>query len=313
MHCINYVLTESNTYSTKCVTPIYNKKAIYMKITALIENRKSDNHNDLETEHGLSLYIEHNNHKILFDTGASDAFGRNAATLGIDLARVNIAVLSHHHYDHGGGLPCFLKINPYAPVYLGRRPSGELWFKAFAGMKKKYIGLESDLFTKELNRFVFINKMMVEISPDIFMITNICRKYPRPKGNRKLQLKNRDRWKEDNFEHEIIIVLKDKDELVVLTGCAHSGILNMVQTVTENFPDTPIKAVIGGFHLAGIPIASLLPETREEIESIGNLMLKYPVKKVYTGHCTGMKGYGILKNVMGKTLEYISTGTSIYL
>jgi 7,8-dihydropterin-6-yl-methyl-4-(beta-D-ribofuranosyl)aminobenzene 5'-phosphate synthase len=107
--------------------------------------------------------------------------------------------------------------------------------------------------------------------------------------------------------------MKQDEQLVILTGCAHSGILNMVETVVTRFPDIPIKAVVGGFHLAGIPIPSLLPETESEIKAIATELLTYPIETVYTGHCTGMKAYGILKGVMGERLEYLDTGRSILL
>lgn len=283
-----------------------------MKITALIENREPDNRNDLETEHGLSLHIEHNGRNILFDTGASESFWHNAEKLGINLKQIDLTILSHHHYDHGGGLPFFLETNLQSRVYLGRRPSGDPLFKGLGGVMKKYIGLDPKLFEKYPDRFLFLNHM-AEIASDLFVITEICNRYPRPKGNSKLMVEKDGTMQPDTFDHEVVTVIKDRGELVIITGCAHSGILNMVETVIRNFPDTPIKAVVGGFHLAGIPIEHLMPESRDEIEKIAAQMLKYPIRKVYTGHCTGMKAYEILKSVMGDKLEYIKTGTSITL
>lgn len=283
-----------------------------MKITALIENRKSDNHSDLEVEHGLSLHIEYSSHNILFDTGCSEAFARNAEKLGVNLKLVDMAILSHHHYDHGGGFNFFLEHNDKSKVYLGKRPHGDALFKDLGGMMEKYIGLDKTLFDKYTDRFLFINGL-AEISHDIFVLTDICNKYPRPKGNSKLMVKTDSGLEPDRFEHEIIVVIKENGKLIVLTGCAHSGILNMVETVVRNFPNTPIKAVIGGFHLPGIPVEALLPETPEEIAAVASQMMKYPIEKVYTGHCTGMIAYEMLKKVMGHKLEYISTGTSIEL
>ncbi|SLM30756.1 Beta-lactamase domain protein [Desulfamplus magnetovallimortis] len=281
-----------------------------MNITALIENCITDNREDLEKEHGLSLYIDYNNLKILFDAGASDAFERNAIKLGVDLEKVDMAILSHQHYDHGGGLSRFLEINSKASVHLCRQMKGNTYFKSLGGLINKYIGLDKKIFVKHPNRFVFVNGT-AEVSKNVFIITEICRKYPQPKGNSKLLVCENGNWLPDPFDHELIVVIKEEKELVILTGCAHNGILNMVETVVRQFPDMPIKAIIGGFHLAGIPVPQLLPETIEEIRAIASDLLKYPVKTVYTGHCTGMKAYGILKEVMGNKLEYLDTGKTI--
>ena len=88
-----------------------------MKITTLIENTSA---RGLPTEHGLSLFVETAEHKFLFDMGQTDLFARNAETLGIALSKVDFAVLSHGHYDHGGGLNTFLALNDHAPVYMSR-------------------------------------------------------------------------------------------------------------------------------------------------------------------------------------------------
>ena len=90
--------------------------------TALIENTSA---RGLPTEHGLSLFVETAEHKFLFDMGQTDLFARNAETLGIDLSKVDFAVLSHGHYDHGGGLPAFLAVNPTAAVYLQASAAGD--------------------------------------------------------------------------------------------------------------------------------------------------------------------------------------------
>lgn len=89
-----------------------------MNLTVLTENTTLTP--SLIAEHGLSLYIETGKEKILFDMGQSDAFARNAEKLGIDLGAVTLAVISHGHFDHGGGLKWFLEINQTAPVYLSK-------------------------------------------------------------------------------------------------------------------------------------------------------------------------------------------------
>ena len=109
-----------------------------MKITALLEN--TTHRTDMKTEHGLSLYIESENLNILFDMGQSANFAENAQKLGIDLSKADIAILSHGHYDHGGGLSEFLKSNDHAPVFIHR----DAFLPHYNGTEK-YIGLDSSL------------------------------------------------------------------------------------------------------------------------------------------------------------------------
>ena len=123
-----------------------------MKITALIENTTNDNY--YETEHGLSLYIETAKHNILFDMGQTDMFLRNAHKLGINLADVDVSILSHGHYDHGGGLEKFLDINKKACVYLSQYA-----FEPHYNGTKKYIGLDTAL--KNDDRLIFTEDMII--------------------------------------------------------------------------------------------------------------------------------------------------------
>ena len=121
-----------------------------MKITALIENTSA---RGLPTEHGLSLFVETAEHKFLFDMGQTDLFARNAETLGIALSKVDFAVLSHGHYDHGGGLNTFLALNDHAPVYMSRYA-----FEPHYNGTEKNIGLDQGL--KSSNRLVLVDEDM---------------------------------------------------------------------------------------------------------------------------------------------------------
>ena len=109
-----------------------------MEITVLLENTTTKE--GMETEHGLSLYIKSQGMNILFDMGQTDMFLRNAEKLGIDIADADIAILSHGHYDHGGGLCTFLERNKKAPVYINRNA----FIPHFNGTEK-YIGLDKAL------------------------------------------------------------------------------------------------------------------------------------------------------------------------
>jgi 7,8-dihydropterin-6-yl-methyl-4-(beta-D-ribofuranosyl)aminobenzene 5'-phosphate synthase len=286
--------------------PIKEKSMI---ITCLTENACPTDRKDLIAEKGLSLHIQHEDRSILFDTGVKGAIIDNAENLGVDLSSVDMAVISHHHYDHGGGLPLFLEANSKAPIYLKSRRDEKYYFR-FLGIFKHYVGLDDRLFAKYSGRFVFVDQF-TEISPGVFIITDIGTSHPLPGGNRLLFSKKGDTWKLDDFEHELILVIQEKDGLVVFTGCAHRGILNMLDTVVRKFGGIPIKSVIGGFHQILLPVFDTMAASETEEERLGESILSYSADKVYTGHCTGQKAYRILKRVMGDELSYIGTGSVI--
>ena len=280
-----------------------------MKVTVLLENNSLEDRRDLSAEHGLSLHIQHNGKQILFDSGATEAFSRNAKRLGVDIQDVDMAVISHHHFDHGGGLVHFLETNAKAKVYLRRNEAGDCYFRAF-GILNKYIDLDKSLFHKYADRFEFVDES-TETSPDVFILTEIGKPYPQPKGNRYLFVKKENTRSLDSFEHELVMVIREGEGLVVFTGCSHRGILNMVDAVSTQCDGLPIQAVFGGFHLIGLPILNLMAGSKREVEGIGREMLRYPIDRAYTGHCTGAKAYRVLKGIMGDKLEYLPTGSSV--
>ena len=279
-----------------------------MKVTTLIENTRASGMEHLRAEHGLSLYIEHGERRILFDTGASGAFADNAARLGVDIEAVDIAVISHHHYDHGGGLRRFLQINQRASIYLRSPPAGDCHLKLL--WMDRYIGLDQALLREHAHRFIFVTGRTA-IEPDAIVLTDVGRSYPLPRSNRNLFLAIDGNLILDDFAHELVLVLMEHDGLVVFTGCSHQGILNMVEAVTQAFAGSPLKAVFGGFHLVILPTLNFMAGSREEVRGIGTQMLEYPLECVYTGHCTGSHAFQVLKGAMGKKLEYIATGRNV--
>jgi 7,8-dihydropterin-6-yl-methyl-4-(beta-D-ribofuranosyl)aminobenzene 5'-phosphate synthase len=282
-----------------------------MKVTSLIENQNSAERPELQAEFGLSLHVEHNGTRILFDTGTSGAFARNAGPLGIDLQAVDLAVLSHHHFDHGGGLAAFLEQNSSAVVYLKRPPGGAPHARVL-GLISKYVGIDHALLERHADRFAFVDRFG-EVAPGVFVIPDIDRTFPLPEGNRFLYLKTNEGWQRDRFEHELVLAVKDADGMVIFTGCSHSGILNMIKTVEDRFPGVPIKAVVGGFHLIGMSPFKFRPSRKRRITDLGQDLLAYPKARYFTGHCTGQKGFRVLKEVMAERLEPINTGAVLSL
>jgi 7,8-dihydropterin-6-yl-methyl-4-(beta-D-ribofuranosyl)aminobenzene 5'-phosphate synthase len=277
-----------------------------MEVVSLIENSGLPNRKDLRTEHGLSLFIRLEDQQILFDTGISGSFHLNAQKLGVRVSDVTSAVVSHHHFDHGGGLATFLEANDRARVYL-RNSSTEQFYLNLFGLLNRRVGLDETLFSRHPQRFVPISQFS-EITPGMFILTKINKRHVMPKGNRHLFVGAGPSKRLDDFEHELILVIRQSTGLVVFTGCSHHGILNMLEAVLEHFPSQPIKAVFGGFHLIDLPLINTMAGNKADIEELGKAMLKYPIEKVYTGHCTGLRAYRILKDVLGAKLQYFATG-----
>lgn len=274
-----------------------------MILTALVDNSRLENRTDLIVERGLSLYVNTMGKQILFDTGSSKAFCDNAAALNIKIQDVDAAVISHRHHDHCNGMTHFLDRNSMAQVYFRECEEKDYCFKAF-GFKSN-VGIDKDLLVTAKKQLSFINKT-TEIFPNVFLITNLSSRYKQPKGNKYLYADSGQGFTHDTFDHELLMVIKESDGLIVFTGCAHSGVLNMVETAVELFPNTRIKAVVGGFHLVGLPLFNSIGGSKEDIEAIGKSLLTYPIDKLYTGHCTGMKAFG-------KKLEHFPTGRSVVI
>ena len=111
----------------------------------------------------------------------------------------------------------------------------------------------------------------------------------------------------DDFRHELVMAITENGQNTIFTGCAHSGILNMVRTVQEKMPDTPVHAVVGGFHLLNTATKAL-GEAPETVRQLAEELDKTGVDKILTGHCTGTEGFELLKEVLGDKIETLSTG-----
>ena len=282
-----------------------------MRITTLIDNRPSPDDPRLVAEWGLSLCVEVNGRHILVDMGASDAFARNAERLSVDISAMDAAIVSHHHCDHGGGLRRFLELNDHADICLGATPDGEPTVRLL-GFVNKSIGLDQALVARHAHRFRFVSQR-TEVLPGVFVLPGSGGQHARPAGNRHLYLKRGGDFVHDDFRHEIVVAIRERDALVILTACSHNGLLNMVETVQTEFPGVPVKAVIGGFHLAGLPPFGGMSESARVVEEMGQAVLDCGIETTYTGHCTGKKAFEVLRETMGDRVQEIYTGRRIDL
>ncbi|WP_125152370.1 MBL fold metallo-hydrolase [Clostridium rectalis] len=278
-----------------------------MKIISLMDNLKG-NYNNLYNEHGLSLYIEKDNKKILFDTGRSDKFIYNASILGVSLKDIDAVIISHGHCDHGGGLNSFLKLNSKAKIYIKRECLKEYYFKV--GLFRNNISISKKVFQEYSDRIIYIDNL-TQILNGVYIITDIQKYYDIPRGNKYLKVKEKGKLIQDDFNHELIMVIKEKSKACVFTGCSHNGVINMVRTVKENFRQVEIKVLIGGFHLVKLPAINFYFSFEKSIIYIINMIIDQEIEKIYTAHCTGEKSYKRFKSILKDKIEYIKLGEEI--
>ena len=269
-----------------------------MIIKVLVENTSISK--DYGSEHGLSLYIETKNRKILFDVGASELFLVNAKKLGVNIADINFLVISHGHHDHGGGLKAFFKENTKAEVFM-HHLAFDKHYSMHPNDKLDFIGIDEGL---KQNKQIVLTSDRFFISKGIQVFSNVVKKEPRPKSNRGLLIERNGQMTDDTFAHEQNLVIEEDGKTLLVTGCAHNGIINILKhfrALKGRMPDY----VVGGFHLSS---RSGRNEDSDTIDRIGNYLMSTNAK-YYTCHCTGIEPYKRLKSVMGDNIDYLSAGS----
>ena len=273
-----------------------------IKIVVLLENTKESP--NLKCKHGLSLYAETETHKILFDMGPNALFLKNAEALGVDIADVDIAVISHGHVDHCGGLKYFLRKNKKAKIYI-RPQAAEKHYVKVLGMPF-YAGIDRSLLSS--NRFVFTDDIYA-VDDELTLFSSATGRFPLPKSDGNLFVKRNGKIIADDFCHEQNLIIASGGSRVLFCGCAHAGIVNIVsraKTLTGAAP----TAVIGGMHLYE-PMKKRY-ESDEYIASVAAALAKNE-STYYACHCTGKKAYEKMKPCLLDRLAYLRTGYEIRL
>lgn len=271
-----------------------------MKIVTLLENETNDKR--LSAAHGLSLYIETDTKKILFDLGPNNFYMKNAKKLGIDLSKVDILVISHGHYDHGTGIKKFLKYNKKAQVFVSKR----IFEEHVKSRKKQYIDI--GIGKKIQNeRITYIHREEREIAPGIYLCDNV--EYVKQTiSDEGLMIYENGKYIDDYFHHEIYLVIQEDEQTVLFTGCSHKGIENIVDTLEEDIGDE-FTHIFGGLHFSHYDSFNIL-QTDYLIE-LGTKLLNNGRTNVYAGHCTGADAFFELKKQMKDNLHRIMTGSIV--
>ncbi len=276
-----------------------------MKIVNLIENTAGTE--GCAFAHGLSFYIETKKHKLLLDLGPSGQTLDNASKLGIDVSQVDTMILSHGHYDHSGGILPFAAVNPGARILMQRTAIQDYYAddgENAEGDRFRYIGIDKKIPSLAQVRFVDGD---VRIDEELELFTLKHKKFEIPFTNKRLLLRTVDGFERDTFVHEQYLVVSCDGRRILVSGCAHNGILNILDAFSEKYGGAP-DMVVSGFHL--MKKTPYSDAQREEIEETARKLSEYPTRFV-TCHCTGEEAYAIMKEILGEQLWYVHSGEEI--
>ncbi|OQB51207.1 MAG: ribonuclease Z [Firmicutes bacterium ADurb.Bin146] len=271
-----------------------------MIIKTLVEDTTSKN--NLRSEHGLSLYIETSGKKILFDSGTSGLFMENAIKMGIDISKIDYAIISHGHNDHGGGLERFFEANSKAEVFIHESAFDKHYSLRNGSMV--YIGLDEKLRKNE--RIVYV-KGRFFICKGIELFSDAKTTMPLPVANSNLYTEYKGKIIPDDFSHELYLTTAEESRHFLLTGCTHNGIMNIMEHYREMKGYMP-QIIIGGLHLQS---RTYTPRKDDVfMKELSDYMIKSQTV-FYTCHCTGKDAFDILKQDLKNKIHYLCTGDEI--
>ncbi|RCX17902.1 7,8-dihydropterin-6-yl-methyl-4-(beta-D-ribofuranosyl)aminobenzene 5'-phosphate synthase [Anaerobacterium chartisolvens] len=274
-----------------------------IRLKVLAENRAKKR--GILGEHGLSLLVETDNFKVLFDAGQTDVFSLNADMESIDLSLADALVISHGHYDHTGGVPEFCMINHKAPIYIHPDAFCERYNAVQGKPAGNCIGIpwscqDRDMFK---NRLVYV-KEPVRIHKDILLSGEI----PQSQDRQSLNFIKRNisgGYEADMVTDEQFMIVNGSEGIFIFVGCSHPGVLNCVAYAKYLFPDTNICGLIGGMHIEKYN-TDQLDEIVAGLKSAG-------IEKIAPMHCSGVLSSCFLKSKFGDSCFLLNSGDELIL
>lgn len=269
----------------------------------LVENKTE--HSRMLAEHGLSIYIEADGKKILFDAGATDIVIHNAQVMGVDLTDIDMAVVSHGHYDHTGGFPAFCDLNDKAPIYIHK----DAFRDSYGFREGKPEDEKSGIIWSEEQKAALKDRLIFTEGP-IYVTENICitGTVPYAEGTNiteNFYYKNEEGgWQKDDMSHEQVLVIREPDGLYIFSGCSHRGVISALEAGKAMFPGERVAVMVAGMHL----YSASEDDRKHVVEQIAAEGLD----KVMPVHCTGIKAICDLKTKLGDTCVVAVAGDVFY-
>ncbi|MFP4179298.1 MAG: MBL fold metallo-hydrolase [Spirochaetaceae bacterium] len=272
-----------------------------IRITTLIENSAGEDPS-LSNEHGISFFIEKDGRSLLFDTGQSSAFIRNSNKMGIDLSSTDFVVLSHGHYDHTGGFTALSKISNNFELLVKEGIFTEKYSYKDGSYSFKGNSFDRAFLDSRRIAYRFIEEECTGVLPGAYLVGNFPRIFPDEVPGEHFVVLENGQYRHDTFDDEVLLALDSPKGLVLVLGCSHPGVRNMIEHA-KKLLKRPVYAILGGTHL------------KEAEEKRREDTIDYLVREVEgpigVSHCTGEKAMARLSaatpryfhNITGSVLE----------
>ena len=271
------------------------------RITVLVNDTAASQ--DLASEHGLALWIEHGGHCILFDTGLSGrVLCENAARLGVRLEDAEAVCLSHGHVDHTGGLATVLERLPGADVYAHPAVFVPKYVKRKSGRQSIGIGFSPDQLRAKGVR-LHLSEGPQEVCPGATLTGEVDRDPRLAPSTAHLLAEGKTAPVPDPFRDDQALILGTDGGLVVVSGCAHAGIANHCRAAQGLMSEERLRAVVGGFHLVGA--------SRELLEGTIAAFRDLDPEAIHPCHCTGQPATEALVRAFPDTCQPIAAGSTL--
>jgi 7,8-dihydropterin-6-yl-methyl-4-(beta-D-ribofuranosyl)aminobenzene 5'-phosphate synthase len=282
-----------------------------LKITVMVTNLAGDPHEG-SGEWGYSALVEVDGHKIVYDTGATPNLAlNNAKLLKLDLSDIDEVILSHNHWDHVGGLMSLRNaLKGSNPKALSRAHVGARVFEPrldAAGDDQNGLRAIRAEYVAGGGEFVIHDKP-TELFPGVWFTGPVPRNNPEKNWTPGLSLKTAGGLVEDNVPEDSALIFDTPDGIVILTGCAHAGIVNITQYARSLLGNKPIVAIIGGLHL--------FAASDQTVDWTAATLKGYGIANLLAGHCSGLEATYKLRQAFGlsrKTAVVSAVGSSYTL
>ena len=277
----------------------------FLRIVSLSDDETSDS--KLFSEHGICLYIEHGNNRILFGTGASALFLSNAERLGMPADKADTVVLPLNCNDIAGGVETAVRKNKDVRIFIREDAAAD------CVKKEKLLRVRNGLpqsFYKSDKYNVYRFERFTEICKDFYLVA-VDSKEKSGDSDRRFYIRKKGFYVPDDFSEECFAVCfpgKRRDGFVLITGGAYAGIADIVKTAKRLW-DAPVLSVVGCFGYANQ--SGKLLSSQSSITRAAEELSKLRTGSIYTCHNTGRKGYDIMKDILGDRLQYLRAGEEL--